>query len=143
VCTPLTPLVWLRHCCVLFVSVTKMMNESSRVWAWRLRLANTTLSCKENSGISKNNGTPPRELAVPNSSRKFRHGESIVLSTKLVDGRACLRHHLRRSTRRVVAVNRNPLTPLRRLVVALLYTTCSCSCDKISTDTARRAVRLR
>jgi len=26
---------------------------------------------------------------VPNSRLKFRHGKSIVLSTKLVDGRAC------------------------------------------------------
>jgi len=140
VCTPLTPLVWLRHCCVLFVSVTKMMNESSRVWAWRLRLANPTLSCKENSGISKNNGTPPpgnslSQTPVENFATASRSCCQQNSSTvELVYDTTCDGRH-------VVAVNRNPLTPLRR--VALLYTTCSCSCDKISTDTARRAVRLR
>ena len=59
--------------------------------------------------------------------RKFRHGKSMALSTKLVvvvDGRACWRHLY--DDRRVVAVyyksvNCNPLTPLLRFVVDLSY----------------------
>jgi len=59
--------------------------------------------------------------------RKFRHGKSIALSTKLVvvvDSRACWRHLY--DDRRVVAVyyksvNCNPLTPLLRFVVDLSY----------------------
>jgi len=56
--------------------------------------------------------------------RKFRHGKSIVLSTKLVGGPACWRHLC--DSRRVVAVyctsvSCNPLTPLLRFVVDLWY----------------------
>ena len=115
--------------------------------------------------ISKNWDTSLWDF-VPNSGlRKFRHGKSIALSTKLVvvDGRACWQHLY--DSRRVVAVyyksvNCNPLTPLLRFVVDFFYNLLLQLTDsalltivrvyklylltyKISTDTARRAVRLR
>ena len=62
----------------------------------------------------------------------------------VVDGRARWRHLY--DTRRVLAVycssvNCNPLSPLHRFAVDLLYN--FVSTDKILTDTARCAVRLR
>jgi len=64
---------------------------------------------------------------VSHGLRKFRHGKSIALSTKLVvvvDGLVCWRHLY--DNRRVVAVyyksiSCNPLTPALRFVVDLLY----------------------
>ena len=82
-----------------------------------------------------------REILVPSKLRelhsgmlsqtpdlgKFRRGKSMVLSTKLVNGRACW-PHLRRSTRRgwtyIVyyrSVDRNAQTPLVPVVLDLLY----------------------
>ena len=65
---------------------------------------------------------------VPNSGlRKFRHGKSIALSTKLVvvvDSRACWRHLYDRQRGVAVyhkSVNSNSLTPLLRFLVDLLY----------------------
>ena len=74
---------------------------------------------------------------------RFFHGQSIVLSTKVVDGRACWRHC---GGRCVVAVyytlvNCNRLTPSLQFGMDLRYS--SVAVDKISTDVARRAVRLR
>jgi len=64
-----------------------------------------------NSSISKNKDTSPRIFAPNSGLRKFRRSNSIVFSTKLVDGRACWRH-LRRSTRRgcLLHTRRPPLT---------------------------------
>jgi len=82
---------------------------------------------RENSGNFKNNGTSLCNF-VPNSAlRKFRHGKSIVMSTKLVDGRACEPHE-RRSTRHCgthivyyTSVDCNPLALLLRSALDLLY----------------------
>ena len=77
---------------------------------------------------------------------KFRHGKSIALSTTLVvvvvDGRACRRHLY--DNRRVVAVyyksvNCNSTIAICCGFVVQLVSTA----DKILTDIARRAVRLR
>ena len=72
-------------------------------------LAYTVLS--RNSGISKNKDTSPWIFAPNSGLRKFRRSNSIVFSTKLVDGRACWRH-LRRSTRRgcLLHTRQPPLT---------------------------------
>jgi len=51
-------------------------------------------------------------------ARKFRHGRSIVLSTKLVDGRACW--SARRGRVRCTSVDRNAPTALLQFVVDLL-----------------------
>ena len=103
--------------------------ETSWVLAWRLPSAYPTPCYKEIWVSTKMEGTPLWNL-VPNSRlRQFRHGKSIALSTKLVvivvvNGRACWRHLY--DNRRVVAVYYtsaccNPLTPLLRFVVDLLY----------------------
>jgi len=59
--------------------------------------------------------------------RKFRHGKSMMWSTKVVDGRAC-GLHLRRSSSSwpdtqiyYALVECNPLTPLLRHALDLLY----------------------
>ena len=76
-------------------------------------------------GYLQNKSTSLWNSAPNYERRKFRHGKSIALSTKLnVDGRACWRHLY--DSRRVVAVyyksvSCNPLTPLLRFVVDLLY----------------------
>ena len=87
---------------------------------------------------------------VPNFGlRKFRHGKSVVLPTKLFDGRACWRCLYDNRPVVVVyytSVNCNPLTPLCRFVATLLYNLFLYSCaafGKVSTDMARRAVHLR
>jgi len=77
-------------------------------------------------GISKKWGTCLRNFVPISGHRKFRHGKSIALSTKLVvvvvDGRACW--WFLHDNRRVVAVYYksiicNPQTQLLRLVVVL------------------------
>jgi len=107
------------------VVVSKRLDKSSWFLARRLPSAIPTLRYKE-IGVSPKIKVLPSGTLVPNSGRrKFRHGKSIALSTKLVvDGRACWRHLY--DNRRVVAVyyksvNCNPLTPLLRFVVDLLF----------------------
>jgi len=57
--------------------------------AWRFSSTYPTLSFIRTVGYLQNKGTSLWNC-VPNSGhRKFRHGKSIMLSTKLVDGRAC------------------------------------------------------
>ena len=82
---------------------------------------------------------------VPNSGlRKFRHGKSTALSTKLivvVDGRVCWQQ--RHDSRPVVAVycksvNCNPLAPLLRAVADLSHNS-FLQPTRLSDDTARRA----
>jgi len=80
--------------------------------------------------------------------KKVCDSKSIVLSTKLVDGRAC-GSHLRRSTRRCcthiiyyTSVDCNPPTPVCLDLLCNLFLHVS-AVDKILIDTARRAVRLR
>ena len=78
-------------------TVSKRLDELSSCLAWRLPFTYPT--------ISKNKGTSFWNF-VPNSGlRKFRHGKSIALSTKLVvvDGRVC-RRHLYDNRQGVVAV---------------------------------------
>jgi len=41
---------------------------------------------------SQNKGTSLWNFAPHSGLRKFSHGKSILLSTKLVDGRACISH---------------------------------------------------
>jgi len=98
---------------------------------------------------------------VPNSeARKFCHGRSVVLWTKLVEGQSRWQH-LRRSrrrgwtvdgihsplvTRRIVYFTSVDRSVINNPITAICCTTRSYSCaavDKISTDIARRAVRLR
>ena len=102
----------------------------------------------------------PSEFSPNSGLRKFRHDTSIALSTELVDAEACWRHLY--DNRRIVAIRCNPLTPLLRFVVDLLYnlfqqvTRCfdwkrvawsvcgrraSCSC--YPTCTAQRATKRR
>ena len=91
-----------------------------------------------NSGTSKirvlPSGTSPQTMDLEN----FASGKSILLTTKLVDGRAC-GSHLQCSARRgwahivyYTSVDCNPLTPLLRFVLDLLHR-CA-AVDKISTD---------
>jgi len=92
--------------------------------------------------LIKNYGTSLRNFVRNSGLRKYCHGKSMPLSTKLVvvvDGRVCWRHIF--DNRRVVAVycksvNCNPICCL--FVVQLVSTV-----DKILTDITRRAVRLR
>ena len=90
---------------------------------------------KGNSGTSKNKATSLWDF-VPNSGlRKFRHGKSVALSTKL--GRAC-GLHLRQSTsscwthiayRSLVDFDCDLLTPLAYFdLFSICCTTCSYSC---------------
>ena len=73
------------------------------------------------AGFLQNKGFSMWNFVTNSGLRKFRHYRSIMLSTKLVDGRACL-PHLRRSTRRGCLLHvRNALTPLLRFVVNSLY----------------------
>jgi len=75
--------------------------------------------------IRKITGIPPKlrffpsEFSPNSGLRKFRHDTSIALSTELVDAEACWRHLY--DNRRIVAIRCNPLTPLLRFVVDLLY----------------------
>jgi len=98
--------------------VSKRVDESSCFLAWRFPPTHPTLCpCYEEIWVS------PKIKVLS----KFHHGKSIALSTKLivvVDGRVCWRHLY--DNRRVVAVyyksiNCNPLTPLLRYAVDLLY----------------------
>ena len=100
--------------------------------------------------ISKNYGTSLWGFVPDSGLRKFRHGKSIALSTTLVvvvDGRACWRHLC--DNRRVEAfyyksINCNPLTPLLRFVVDLLYNNnLFLWWTTFQLTLARRAVRLR
>ena len=72
------------------VVVSKRLDKSSWFLARRLPSAIPTLRYKE-IGVSPKIKVLPSGTLVPNSGRrKFRHGKSIALSTKLVvDGRAC------------------------------------------------------
>jgi len=101
--------------------------------AWRLPFIYPTLCLIRkfsSSGISKIKGTSLWNFVPNYGLRKFCHGKSIALSTKLVvvvDGRACWRHLY--DNRRVVAVyyksvNCNPLTPLLWFVVDLSWICC-------------------
>ena len=81
-----------------------------------------------NSSISENKGILPTSLwnFAPNSGlRKFRHDKSMVWSPKLVDSRSC--GFTSTTVERVHAqslytlVDCNPLTPLLRFVLDLLY----------------------
>jgi len=110
--------------------------------AWRLPSTCPAL-CDKEIRVSPN----VRELCPNSELRKFRHGKSIVLSTKLVDGRACW-SHLRRSMRCdwthiicYTSVDRNAPTPLLWFVVHynLLFVQLF---GRISTETALLAVCL-
>jgi len=86
-------------------------------------------------------------IFVPNSG-SFFHSKSIVLSTKLVDGRAC-RRHLRRSTRRgcllYTLANCNPLNSIAPICCGFVVQLVPTVAQQLTTFrlTARRAVRLR
>jgi len=72
-----------------------------------------------NSAVSKKCSSSFGNFFFANSgARKFRHGRSIVLSTKLVDGRACW--SARRGRVRCTSVDRNAPTALLQFVVDLL-----------------------
>jgi len=110
-----------NRCCI------ETTGQIELVLARRLPSTIPTLCYKE-IGVSPKIKVLPSGTLVPNSGRrKFRHGKSIALSTKfvvVVDGRPCWRHLC--DSRRVVAVyyksvNCNPLTPLLRFVVDLLF----------------------
>ena len=85
----------------------------------------------------------------PNSRlRKFRNVKSIVLSTKLVDGRAFGYTYDGQRDRTHIAdcssVDCNALTRVHRFVVQVVPTVVrQLSRFLVSTETARRAVRLR
>jgi len=104
VCLPGWLFVTSRYC----VETTVRVELVFGMW-FSFHLAYTVLS--RNSGISKNKDTSPWIFAPNSGLRKFRRSNSIVFSTKLVDGRACWRH-LRRSTRRgcLLHTRRPPLT---------------------------------
>jgi len=122
--------------CVCLVSVTSRYSPRSIETSKRIKLVfgvkasfhrpDTILW--RNSGIFKNKGTSLWNF-VPNSDSENFAGQSIVLATKFVDGRACWPQS-RRSTRRgwmhivyYMSVDRNALTPLGllRFVLDLLY----------------------
>jgi len=95
-----------------------------------------------NSGISTHKSTSLRNF-VPNSGlRKFRHGKSIVWSTKLNDGRARWPHWPQ--TARTVYYTSNDRNDLTSFDLLWIYCTTSyyrCAADnEISTDIARRTV---
>ena len=99
---------------------------------------------------TKGTGTSLRNFAPNSGLRKISpYSKSIVLSTILVDGRAC-RSHLRQSTRSCwmhivycTSVDGNPLKLELRYYIVLFWiccTTCSYSCaavDEILTDALR------
>jgi len=95
------------------------------------------------TGNKENNGYPPKlryfpsEFSPNSGLRKFRHDTSIALSTELVDAEACWRHLY--DNRRIVATSCNPLTPLLRFVVDLLYNLFQqvTRCDKMKTQVTR------
>ena len=130
-------------------SVSKRLDESSWVFAWRLFSTSATPCCKKIwVSLTKFRVLPSGTF----SQTPDLYGKSFAfnaLSTKLVvvvDGRACWRHLY--DNRQVVAVycksiNCNPLTPLQRFVVNMSYVNLFSTVDKILTDTTRRAVRLR
>jgi len=68
--------------------VSKRLDESS--WFLACRHFHLPYAVfKEIRVTSKNKGTSIWDFAPHSGLEKFRHGKSIALSTKLVDGRAC------------------------------------------------------
>jgi len=138
-CVPPHPSVTSSYC-------IKTTGQIELVLAWMLPSNCPMLRWKE-IRISQKYEYSPLELC-PKGTLDFRHCKSIVLSTKLVDGRACWQH-LRRSPRRLTltayivyytSVHRNAVT---LNVLWICCTTCSYSyaaVGKISLDIARRAV---
>jgi len=97
------------------------------VLAGRLPSTYPTLCCKEICVSPKLGVLKSLWNFVPNSGlRKFRHGKSIALSTKLVDGRARWRHLYETVDESCMAVyyksiNCSPLTSLLSFAVYLPY----------------------
>ena len=98
-------------------------------------------ACTQNKGASLWNFAPNSGL------RKCHHGKSVALSTKLVDGRACCQHHVRQLTSRGCLLHVGQLYPSNSITGTAICCGFAvqlvCTVDKILTDIARRAVRLR
>ena len=132
-CPPACVRLCLSHVGVL----SKRKNESSCFWhgSFLQRILHRVLRKSE---YLQNKGTSLWNFAANSGLRKFRHGKLIVLSTKLVDGRACGSRR-RRSTPRCwthivyyTSFGCNPLTPLLRFVLDLLSCYYSCAAvDKL------------
>jgi len=69
--------------------VSKRLDESSWVVICRPPFTYSTLLCKEIGYLQKNMGTSLWDFVANFGLRKFLHGKSIALSTKIVHGRAC------------------------------------------------------
>jgi len=128
----LYPPVSIRLCLSHVGVLLKRQNESSCFWhgSFVQPIPHRVLG---ELGCLQNKGTSLWNFAANSGLRKFRHGKLIVLSTKLVDGRAC---GSRRSTPRCwthivyyTSFGCNPLTQLLRFVPDLL--SCSYSCAAV------------
>ena len=116
--------------------LSKRLNEWSWSLAWGLHSIFKHLQGNE---CLRNKGTFLRNFAPNSGLKKFRHGKSIAMSSKL-DGLTRPRYWMHVTRQSTVT-----LTPPLRFVVDFLYN-CSYSSaivDKIFADTARRSVRLR
>jgi len=108
-------------------TVSKWLDESSWFLAWKWKLPSTyPIMCYNEILSSPKLGYFPLEFCSK-LYRKFCHGKSIVLSTKLVivvDSQACWQHLYDNRWVMVVyykSVNCNPRTTLLQFVVDLLY----------------------
>jgi len=86
--------VYLSHRLSVCLSVTsryciEMIDWASWFLAWRLPFTYHRLRCKEIQVPPKIRALLSGTLSQILDLKKFRHGKSIVLSTRLVDDRAC------------------------------------------------------